>query len=131
MCNSPIETKSKIAGVDSRDRLQCLIVWPRDVVNLPVDENAGYCETLVLFLQNALELSTIWHFIKLLYLNRYCILLQHPQSLHAGPCHTQRKLKKFTLFSDCTGSLLRRQPRAYTRRLCQETTNRSDIVVYI
>ena len=72
----------QIAGVDSRDRLQCQIVWPRDVFSLPVDERAGYCVTLVLFYQDALELSAIGHFIELLYLNWYCILLQ--QSLHAG-----------------------------------------------
>ena len=78
----------QIAGVDSRDSLQCQIVWPRDVFNLPVDEYAGYCVMLVVFLQNALELSAIWHFIKLLYLNRYCILLQHSQGLHSEPYHS-------------------------------------------
>lgn len=75
----------QIADVDSRDSLQCPIVWPREVYNLPVDENAGYCVMLVLFLQDALELSAVWHFIKLLYINRYCILLQQSQSLHAEP----------------------------------------------
>jgi len=89
----------KNAGVDSRNRLQCLIVWPRDAFNLPVDENAGYCVMLVVFLQDPLELSAIGHFIKLLYLNRYCILLQHSQGLHAGPYHTQRKEKKSLRFS--------------------------------
>ena len=62
--------------VDSKNRLQCKIVRLSDVFNLPVDENAGYGVMLVLFLQDALELSAIWHLIKLLYLNRYCILLQ-------------------------------------------------------
>ena len=41
--------QQEITGADSRDWLQCLIEWPRDAFNLPVDEDAGHCVMLVLF----------------------------------------------------------------------------------